>query len=304
MSLMQTKRRVVVTGASGFIGTNLASLLSSHFQIFPLYHANKPALAMDSISLDLTNAKATLETIVSLKPDAVIHLAGNKDLKFCQNSYEAAYQLNVKATENIARASKQSGAGFIFLSSDYVFSGTSGNYKETDLLKPSTKYGEMKKISEEFIASELEKYAIIRTGAVYGARATLLGWILNNLRSDKKIEMFTDAFFTPTYVGDLAKAIGILIESDWHSNTSSLRNFKQGIYHVAGSEKVSRYIFAKTVADVFSLPQELILEDRLEGKGLLLAKDSSLNSESTFQKLGFRCDRLKEGLSKIRPDFK
>jgi dTDP-4-dehydrorhamnose reductase len=261
-------RKVLVTGACGYIGSNLRKYLAGKsYDVYGL--TSKSVQETKMYRVDLTDAEKLVEVFVSVRPDVVVHAAGLSSLSECERNPELAVRLNVETTKSIIAALSKMGHAvkLVFLSSDYVFDGERGNYAEGDEVNPQTVYGKTKVLSEADIKERLEDYVICRTANVYGRGGNFFGFVLDALERNKPVDVFDDVFFTPTYIDYLLDSLRALIELDF-----------KGVIHVAGRERLSRYDFALQMAEVLGKDKALVRPVKQQAEGLI-AKDSSLNCE-------------------------
>ena len=279
--------RIFITGGSGFIGSYLRDELSER---------GHEVIAPEHGQLDLTK-DGMEESVLREKPQVIIHLAGIKDQKFCEDpkNYEVAYAINVTASKRLAEASNRLGCLFVFLSTDFVFDGKEGNYAEEDTPCPASVYGKLKLEVEEYLKKSCRRYLICRTSGVYGlyrGKESFIDYVLVNLAAGKKVVAYANIINCPTLVYDLCGFIGKIL-----SNWESLAN---GIYHVCGDEKVSRLEFARKIAVVFEYNKSLVEEAKKEGFEL---QDTSLNNTRAKETLGFSPATIKRGLSILRGEL-
>lgn len=274
-------KKVLITGANGYIGRYLENSLNADYNI--LTTDIQDIAKKDYFICDLTN-KADVDTLLEeVVPDVIVHCAGTKDLFGCEKDREKAYKINVDTTKNIGDVIRDKRIKFIFLSSDYIFSGDKGMYKEDDKPNPGTVYGRTKLACEEYIKT-LANYTICRTASVYGMGSKFFGFILDSLKDNKPLDMYDDAYFSPTYIGNLSNMIECVIKKEII-----------GILHTAGPEKVSRYEFALRIAKNFRLNTRLIRSVH-KPKDSPIANDSSLDVNISMKKLGIRFIGINEGL--------
>lgn len=277
---------VLITGAAGFIGRHLVDALSGQYRLalFDL----KPKVDGPIEALDVTQADAVREVVHRFRPGVVIHLAGIKNLNYCESHPQEALLVNTESTRFLAGAAVEVGARMVFISSDYVFDGKRGNYRETDVPNPATIYGKTKFEAEKYIAQTCSHYTILRSSAVYGPGGGFFDWIVNSLTTGKKVEAFADTSFTPTYIGDVTWALEHIIADNL-----------EGILHVAGSQVVSRYEMAVQIARCLGKDPNLVTPTSVEGSGLLIAHNSSLNCEQTSKLLNKEFLSLSQGLERL-----
>jgi len=279
--------KVLITGANGYIGSNLRRYLRNNG--FDVYAVTSKKLEDSKVfQIDITNANSIFSIIKEIKPDVIIHTAALSNLRKCEENKTLAKKINVDVTKSIINSINRvnSKIKLIFFSSDYVFDGKKGNYKEDDRVNPTTFYGKTKAISESDIKNNLKNYIILRTSAVFGrGGGKLFNFILQFLHQGKQIKVYEDAFFTPTYIDYLTSSVKELIEIDF-----------KGTIHIAGYEKISRFIFAVSVAEVLGKDKNLIKPIKLQGDELL-ARDSSLNTDFSRRILKKSyCPKIKDAL--------
>jgi dTDP-4-dehydrorhamnose reductase len=179
----------------------------------------------------------------NVRPHVVIHCGAWSNLDQCEQQRESAFRINVEGTSVLADACAGSGVRLIFTSSDMVFDGERGNYDESDKTRPINFYGETKLLAEEKIQSICTDYVIVRVALVYGKPVTqgnsFSEKILSRFQKNTSMSLFRDQFRTPVWVQTVAEA---LLELADHSYS--------GVLHVAGSEKVDRYKFGLTLAEI------------------------------------------------------
>ncbi len=202
--------------------------------------------------IDLTHRQDVRKVIDEFEPDVIVHTAAVTDVDLCEKERALAWQVNVGSVENLAYAAKLVGAKLIHLSTDYVFDGKSGPYSEVDRPNPISYYGRTKLASENLLLTSGVPATIIRTMVLYGlglnVKSNFALWLYNNLKDGKPIRVVDDQIGNPTLADDLAYAILKIIELD-----------RTGVYHIAGSDMISRYDFALTLARVFNFNKKLII---------------------------------------------
>jgi len=202
-------------------------------------------------SIDLTRRQEVRKVVDEFEPDVIVHTAAVTDVDLCEKERGLAWQVNVGAVENLSYAAKLTGAKIIHLSTDYVFDGKSGPYNELDRPNPISYYGRTKLASENLLLTSGVQNAIIRTMVLYGlglnVKSNFALWLYNNLKDGKPIRVVDDQIGNPTLADDLAYAILKIIELE-----------RTGVYHIAGSDMISRYDFALALARVFNFNKKLI----------------------------------------------
>jgi len=250
--------RVLITGANGLLGQELVTLMSRFPEYDVLATGRDAAPRFKGAScgyapLDITDTEAVRRLFQDFTPSVVINSAAMTQVDGCEMDRDACWQINTEAVEHLARQCHTIGARLVQVSTDFVFDGENGPYREEDRPCPVNFYGKAKLASEN-AAREAgrDKWAIVRTVLVYGAgealrRANIALWVIDKLSKGEVINVVTDQWRTPTYAPDLAAGIEQIVRFN-----------KTGIYHVSGRELVSIYAFAQTIARVFDLDASLI----------------------------------------------
>lgn len=259
--------KILVTGASGYVGCNLRKYLEGiGYDVYAL--TSKEVRGEKTYQVNTTDPQKLFSVLDSVKPDVIVHTVALSSLSECEKNPELAMKLNVETTRNIIDAVREidKNAKLIFMSSDYVFDGERGYYKEDDQINPRTVYGKTKVLSEADIRECLANYIICRTANVYGGGGNFFNFVFDALEQNKIVDVFDDVFYTPTYMGYLLDSLRALIELDF-----------KGVIHVAGRERLSRYDFALKMAETLRKDKALVRPVKAVGK--LVAKDSSLNCD-------------------------
>jgi dTDP-4-dehydrorhamnose reductase len=290
--------KLLITGASGLYGSKLAQIaLSKNFEV---YSSDIQSLTVygNFVKLDISGKTQVDEAFKTIKPDVVVHAATLTDVDKCELDKALAWKVNVEGTKNIVEAAKTTGSFLIYISTDYVFGGETGRYKETDTPNPINYYGITKLKAEEIVKTQKE-YFIARPSVMYGStpaagKVNFALWIIENLRRGEHIKIVTDQWNTPTLNTNLAEMTLEVIERKL-----------TGIYHLCGATRVSRFKFAEQIADVFSLDKGLI-DKVLSSQFTLPAKrpmDSSLDTSKAQQTLQHKPLEMDMALKQLKFDL-
>jgi len=286
-------KKLFVTGASGLLGSKIVELAIEGYEVVQLHHT-KP-LHPNSLKLDITDQKQLFSLFIKLKPDIVIHTASETNVDKCETQKDHAWKINVEGTKNIAIACNKTGTTLVYISTDYVFDGEKGNYTEQDKPNPVNYYGITKLEGENHAIQYCQNHAILRTSVLYGWhpwKQNFVTWIINQLKQYKEITVVEDHYNTPTLADNLAEITIEAIQKDL-----------QGIYHASGSERISRYEFARQIARTFDLNQSLIKPIKMSELTAWIAKrpkDSSLNITKIQKHLKTRPLNITEGLNRMK----
>ena len=265
--------RIFITGGSGLLGSKIAEIALRNYEVYTGYCHNKPEFG-EPVKLDLTKER-DLEVIYKIKPKVIIHTAALTNVDECETNKELAYKINAEGTRRVVEIAKDLGAFFVYVSTDYVFSGDKGMYKEEDEPNPIDYYGYTKLLGEKHCD------CIARPCVIYGAKpasgkVNFTLWLIDKLMNGEEVKIVTDQFITPTLNTNLAKMLLEIAEREL-----------KGIFHTAGATRVSRYEFALRIADKFELDKDLIIPSRMEELNWIAyrPKDSSLDTSKASRYL-------------------
>ena len=240
--------RILITGAFGQLGHALQSVLSKKSNYELICTGRKVKKGQEGIPLDIRNQVALKELINTTAPDILVNLAAMTNVDACELNPKLAGEINVAGLEHICDSFK---GKIIHLSTDYVFDGTSGPYKEDDPLNPISIYGKTKLASEHILLEKDIKNLVIRGNVLYDysphTSASFLNWVVSSLKSNQEIKVVEDQFNNPTWTRSMSDIIEL-----------SIKNDLEGIIHWGDSVHISRFEFAKLIAKKFSLNESLI----------------------------------------------
>jgi len=285
--------KVLITGASGLLGGKLVNVLSKLYEVIPTHHTE--ALHPNSIRMNISDRDEVFNVLSQLHPDTVIHTAAETNVDKCETNKEWAWNVNAAGTRNIAEACSKIDAKLVYISTDYVFDGQKGLYSEEDEANPINYYGVTKLKGEEFVKQFCEDFIITRTSVLYGwhhKKLNFATWVIDSLRSRRRISVAEDHYNSPTLADDLAEMIRRLARS----NASE-------VYHTAGGQRVSRYNLALKIAEIFDLNTSFLEPVKMSNLKAWVAKrprDSSLSLEKIRKEVGIEPLSLDEALKKMR----
>jgi len=283
---------VLVTGASGLLGCKLVKALSESYEVIPT-HNTHPAHP-SSKRMDIVDGDEVLKVLEGARPEWVVHAAAETNVDKCETDRELAWSVNAEGTRNIVEACRKVGARLVYISTDYVFDGEKGLYSEEEPARPVNYYGLTKLKGEEFVRELCEDFIIVRTSVLYGWHQRKLNfatWVIDSLGNGKTINVVEDHCNSPTLADNLAEMIVEIVGMD-----------ATGVYHLAGSERTSRYDFARKIADVFGFDRSLIMPAKMKDLKVWLAKrpqDSSLSVDKAKHELKVSLLDVREGLRRM-----
>jgi dTDP-4-dehydrorhamnose reductase len=277
--------RLMVTGGAGVVGSELClHLRKSGHGVFPVDVTGAEGV----IVADLRDEAEVCRVVEQIRPDAVLHLAANKNVFFCEEHPEAAHAVNFKITEILTATCKQYNVGMIFISSDYVFGGSSRIFTETDEPCPTTQYGKDKAASERVILTTLKNSAVVRTAGLYGFPGDLVQVVRAALSKGEPFRAFDNLINCPTWTPDLFRMIDRILESGFC-----------GIFHCVGPEALSRFDYACVVAEGFGLDRQLVLTEKLDFGKDIRPSVLQLNGEITYVRLGVIPGTLQANIKRL-----
>lgn len=278
--------RLLITGASGLLGLNLGlqaqtkgyDLIGWVNDSFTL-HAPFPLYKVDLLELDQIRPR-----IDEVKPDLIIHCAALASLEGSEADPELAKRLNAEVPGEIAKVALEQNIKLIHISTDAVFDGKQGGYKEDDTPSPMNVYAQTK-LEGEYAVSSANKEAIIARVNFYGwslsGKRSLAEFFFNNLSQNIKVNGFKDVFFCPLYTRQLGETLFKMAGKGL-----------QGLYHVLSPETLSKYEFGVKLAQKFGFDDKLVNPTMLNESGLTVTRSPNMT---------LRVEKLQQGLGEIMP---
>lgn len=220
--------RIVVTGANGQLGHDLVMTLSPNHEVY----------GFGRDQLDVTNLEIVDRVLNSVEPDVVVHAAAYTAVDRAETDVDQAFKVNALGSRNIATVAEALGAKVCYISTDYVFDGTSDSpYREYDPVGPTSVYGQSKLAGEILTQTLSSRYFIVRTSWVFGAQGNNFVKTMLKLSRDRDaLQVVNDQRGCPTYTVDLARFIADLISTE-----------KYGVYHASNSGSCTWFEFAETI---------------------------------------------------------
>jgi len=278
--------KLLITGSNGLLGQKVVDLCLSKKIDFlatssgPNRYSKYPSSTY--ASLDITDEQNIHTVLNSYKPTHVIHTAAMTNVDQCELSPEACDLVNRQAVLMIARYCQLQQIHFQLLSTDFVFDGAAGPYRETDQPNPLSVYARSK-FEAERIVQQLDglHFSIVRTIIVYGqgeklSRSNLILWAKEALEKGAPMQIVHDQFRAPTWAADLAWACVRICELE-----------QQGIFHISGPETLSIDQIVERVATFYNLSTAHITK---------LSSASLQQAAQRPPKTGFILDKAREVL--------
>lgn len=275
------------------MGSKVAELgLQKGHEVFSGYAHHRPLHGV-AVKIDLQNDSSVVEAVKAVRPDLIIHTAALTDVDLCETDEKLACRMNARATETLAECARKVGAFTVYTSTDYVFDGSKGMYKEEDSTDPVNYYGYSKLQGEPYCD------AIARTSVIYGSRpasgkVNFALWLLESMGKGETVRVVTDQYITPTLNTNLALMVLELAERKL-----------DGLYHLAGATRISRYDFAVKIARTFGLDADLIIKSRMSEMKWAAKRpdDSSLDTSKACRSLISKPWNIEEALRTLKKEI-
>jgi dTDP-4-dehydrorhamnose reductase len=263
-------KKILVTGASGLLGLNIAMQAAKEFDVYGVAHNNpvqSPDFAMHSA--DLLTPGTIKQIFAQTQPHWAIHCAALTDLDACETNPRLAEELNADLPGRMAEEAARNRVRFVHISTDAVFDGKKGSYVEKNTTNPLSIYARTKLAGEQAVAAA-NPDAIVARVNFYGwslsGQRSLGEFFFNNLRDGNQVKGFADVFFSPLLVNDLAQIILRMLETKL-----------SGLYHVFSSDAISKCDFGVAIAERFGFDTNLISPISVEESGLIVARSPNLS---------------------------
>ena len=234
------KKRLVLTGASGKLGSTLINFLNKEYNLFPIGNKNKPK---NGYKLDLTNNNKVENFLNKIKPEIIIHLVAITKVDFCEENFNKAHEINFLTTKNLVDWSEKKKIRFIYLSTDQLYDNS--NLSDEKSANPKNFYAITKFLSEGVVLS-LKNSLVVRTN-FYGFfpkhKDSLIDWFINEIKEKRQVSLIKDIFFNPVYVKHLCDYIVKLIKA----------RKAHGIVNLGAKNSISKGMFLYKVAKELNL---------------------------------------------------
>lgn len=217
--------RVLVIGATGQLGAEVCRVLQDAHEVVPVTRHEA----------DVTDLSRVLSFAERVSPEVIVNAAAYTDVDGCESNRERAFLVNAVGARNVAIAARELGAKLVHISTDYVFDGEKPEpYVEYDPPHPLNVYGWSKLIGEQMVREQNPRTFILRVAWLYSARRkNFVKTMLKLAREREEIRVVHDQRGTPTFVGDVARQVAVLIETDCY-----------GLYHCSSQGSCTRFEFA------------------------------------------------------------
>ena len=288
-------KKVLITGSNGLLGQKLVSLLKNDHQLLATSSGQNIINDKSNYSyssLDITDAKSVELLFHSFKPDVVINTAAMTNVDGCEDEKDKCFDINVKAVQTLADLCQDSNAHLIHISTDFIFDGQDGPYKEDDLANPLSYYGKSKYESELVLDESKANWTILRTIILYGTadnlkRNNIVLWGRKALKDGQSLNIIDDQFRSPTLAEDLAQACRLALEKNAF-----------GIFNVSGKDIMSIFEMVERMADFYKCDKSninKISSDTLNQKAKRPPKTGFV-LDKAIKELGYQPHSFEQGL--------
>jgi dTDP-4-dehydrorhamnose reductase len=293
---LPNKSKILITGANGLLGQKLVEQLVAAGNVEVIATGRGPCRLTGSgfryQVLDIENEQEVVDVLSDLRPEVIIHGAAMTHVDQCEQNQADCFRANVLATSYLVQAAEKIGSHFVFVSTDFIFSGADGHnpYIEEAAPDPVNYYGQTKLEGEELIKRSSLKWAIARTVLVYGlandlSRSNIILW-----EAGKQIQVVDDQVRTPTLAEDLAAGCILIAEQR-----------ATGVFNISGAELLTPYQMAMETADYFGLDKSLInrTDSTLFTQPAKRPMKTGFIIEKAVKQLGFQPKTFRTGIGII-----
>jgi len=296
--MRKNKKRILITGVSGLLGNNLAYYFRDDYIVLGFY--SKHPVVIDGVETreaNILSGKIFKRSIEEICPDVVIHCASLTDVDFCENNRDLTKQVNVVGSRLVAQSLKNTKAKLIYISTDSVYDGNKGNFKETDKVKPQNYYGFTKYQGEREVL-KLPGSLVLRTN-IFGwniqDKTSIAEWIIRRLLKNKQVNGFEDTYFSSIYTFEFARIMKLALEEDLKE-----------VYNCASRTSLSKYEFALELARQFDMDVSLVNPISIDDFGFRAkrGKNLTLNVDKLSKDLKYQLPTISNSIVRFYQDFK
>jgi dTDP-4-dehydrorhamnose reductase len=298
-------KKVLVTGSNGLLGQKLTEriLAKKDFELIatakgPNRYSQKDGYLYTE--MDILDEANVMEVISKYQPDAVINTAAMTNVDTCEVEKEACWALNVKSVEYLIKACQKNNAQLVHLSTDFIFDGLAGPYKEDAAPCPVSFYGESKLAAELLLKDAAIDWTILRTIIVYGivndmSRSNIVLWAKGALEKGNPIHIVNDQWRMPTLAEDLAEICLLAIEKR-----------AKGVFNASGKDMMSIMELVEQVADFYCLDKSLInpISSASLNQAAKRPVKTGFNLEKSIKELGYAPHSFTEGMKIMEAQVK
>lgn len=294
---------VLVTGASGMLGTDLCPELAKNYQVFTT--GRGPSNLPHYTQADLSKPADVAALFDKVRPEVIFHTAAMTDVDACESQHEEALKANVGTVKNLVAAANKTKALLLHFSTDYVFPGNKpGELGENDPRGPVSFYGETKRLAEEYIEQNSSNYVIFRVAWLYAVhgKKSFPRVILDRVKTQKEFKVVYDQSGRPTYTKDLAAELRGLLDR----GVLKIEKNRNTIYHLANAGSATRAEFAEAILRGAGHPEVTVIKVRHDEFKAPARRplNSVLSLEKAKQQLGVELRPWQEAILEFIEEYK
>ena len=285
--------KILILGGSGLVGSTLAQSLKTENEIHVTFNTHNIDENFSKTQMNLLNDYEKLDNLIDeFEPNVIVNTIAYPNVDFCETHQKDANYLHVEIVKKLIVKCNKMKIKQIYLSTDAVFDGNLDDiskYVESDLPNPLSYYGKTKLHAENCLLYPNSNHVVLRTTVIYGwhEKSRFTNWVLKKLENNEEIPGFIDQKNTPTLVDDLVIAIKKIIEK----NIS-------GLFHATGNSCLSRYDFARLLAQKFDFSENLVKP--VISKNTQAAPrpvNGCLSSELLENTINFKFSKIENGIN-------
>tara|TARA_Y100000768_G_scaffold383587_1_gene366034 strand:- start:1266 stop:2177 length:912 start_codon:yes stop_codon:yes gene_type:complete len=290
------KKKYLITGCNGMLGSNLVKLFKKKKINFYGFHRDQHDKKKKLLFVNLKNKNIVSRKLKKINPDIVIHTAGLVDIDLCEKNKKLCKKINIQYLNNLIKPLTKN-VIFIFISSDQVY-GRSRNTKEGNLhLKPLNNYGKYKLLSEKIVMDNFKNFIIIRTN-IFGLNFNykekgFIHWVLEKISKKEIIYGFKNYFFHPINAYFLAEIIVKLVNLKF-----------TGIINIGSKNKISKYNFLKKIYSIFNLEKKSLKKINANKKFFKNRNQTLSIDIKKLNKLGIKTPSIAKSISLLKKHIK
>ncbi len=298
IDVAEERKRLLVIGASGLLGSKVYTQAGDEYQVSGSYNPEVDGKSSWRLEpLDIGSKDEVERLFGKTKPDIVILCAAMTNVDACESHPLVANRVNAAGPELVARSCKKAGTRLVHVSTDYVFDGAkTRKYTEEDVPRPISVYGQSKLAGEKAVLRTFPEAVVARPAVLYGwnpleDKENFVTWVLKKIRGGQKATLFEDQRISPTYADDLARTLLEITARD-----------VRGVWHVSGPECLDRPTCGRLIAKTFGLDESLVVPVPSSSVSLPAKRprNSCLDISKVERLLGRKTTSFQEGLRLMR----
>jgi len=288
---MEKRNKLLVTGASGFLGWNVARNARSDWDVFGIYNRHHTKIKDVSMTrLDIAEYNDLKRLFDDIRPDAVIHTAAISNPNYCEMHPSESLKINVNASLTIAGLCSMISIPLVFTSTDLVFDGSSPPYSETSKVNPVNVYSEHKVVAEEMIRDVYPETAICRMPLMFGYSGSVnqgfTSKMIVALIKGEKLHLFSDEYRTPVDAQSASKGLLLFLSRG------------KGVIHLGGQTRISRYEMGLLTAELLSSGAHGIISVKQKDMPMAAKRPADVSLDSSkARSIGYAPMDIKDALT-------